>query len=136
MKKRMALPLHILAVMAACGPPKPGDEADDSPSPIETQCDAFCERAIACDSEEFAQTWGFATQSECVDFCQSWTQAVVDVRMKPSCEAIMGAEWECASMIEECYVWRSYEDDAFGGPPIDGNPCRAEADQVADECST
>ena len=132
-KRATRLCLSTFVLAAACGPPK----MDGETSPlIETQCEAFCERAITCESEEFALEWDFATQSECLDDCLSWTQAVVDVRMKPSCEAIMGAEWECASTIEECDLWRSYEDDAFGVLTLDPILCQDESKMVYDECST
>ena len=129
MARTTLLSLSMFTVAVACGPPKHGDEA---PPLVETQCDAFCDRAIACESEEFAQTWEFATQSECLDGCLSWTRAVVDVLAKPSCETILGDEWECGSTIEECDVWRSFEDDAFGKPPIDGNPCQEEQARTLD----
>ena len=130
---RMCLFVFISA--AACGPPGPGDGTDDSPALIETQCTAFCERAIACESEEYSQLWAFTTRSECVDACLAWTHEVVDALMSPGCEVILGDKWECAGMIEECDVWRSYEDVAFGMPGLAGNPCRDELTESTNECN-
>lgn len=57
------LVLLVLMTSVACGPPTPSAEASESPPLIETQCNSLCERAIACETEEFAANWEFITSS-------------------------------------------------------------------------
>jgi hypothetical protein len=128
--------LLTILILMSCGPPQPSDESDsDAVDELTQACQAYCEIAILCSTDEFAKYWKFQTVSECVDDCMTFTQSAIDLVEKPECETILSEEWACAGEITQCEYFESFEDDAHGLPGLVENPCRPELELALDECN-
>lgn len=128
--------LLLLILLASCGPPQPSDESDAGEVDELTQaCEAFCEVAIACSSDEFANAWEFETTIECKDDCVKFTQYRIDFDDRPECEMIGIEMWTCAGEITECPYFESFEDESYALIGLVENPCWTETDLFLEECN-
>jgi hypothetical protein len=129
--------LLIAPVIVSCGPPSPTDDTASSvgESTIQDDCESFCQRAIECDSKEYAADWEFKSVQGCVDDCMTFTNWKSDPFYIAECVDITRAMWVCAGMIETCDDFEWYEAAAFGKTGFLGNPCSDELINFSDNCN-
>lgn len=129
--------LFFASLLVSCGPPSPthdNEEGANDEESLEADCASFCNRAVDCNSEEYAADWGFESRQECVDYCVVFTNGAVAFSEDPACEKITRAVWTCAAILETCEDFRSYEDAAFAKGAV-SHPCDTELDAFFQECN-
>lgn len=118
-------PLLFFALVS-CGPglatESDGDDGAE-PDPVATACEALCARISQCSSGVFAENWLFETEPECADNCRTLTYVGIELGGRDECIEYGVAFRECGAVIEDCQVFQTYEDFAFGIPTLKESPC-------------
>jgi hypothetical protein len=127
----------VAPLLVSCGPPSPTDDTaeNEGGSTLEADCASFCDRAVDCESEEWAADWGYESEQECVDYCVLFTNSKVKFHDEPACEATTRAMWTCAGLLETCEDFELFENAVFGMAGIGGKPCADESMTFLDDCN-
>lgn len=127
----------LFLALVSCGPGLTSDsqgEDGPAPDPLEIACESLCARITECSSGVFADEWQFESESECVSNCVTITSRNVDL-IGEECIEYGVAFRECGAAIEDCQVFQTYEDFAFGIPTLKESPCIAEQQTWLQNCN-